>query len=52
MDMNCHPITSGSSHPLEGVLLGVSIPTRNQKLNKLPVFFAWLRFRPGEPINQ
>jgi hypothetical protein len=29
MEMYCHPTTSASSHPLEGVFLGVSIPNRN-----------------------
>jgi hypothetical protein len=43
VDMNRHPTASGSSHLLEGVLLGllgVSLTNQNQKLNKLPVFFA------------
>jgi hypothetical protein len=39
-DMAYHPTTSGWSHLLEGVFLGVSIPARNQKLNKMPGFSA------------
>jgi hypothetical protein len=46
MNMNCYPTTSGISHLLEGVFLGVSLPTRIQKLNKLPVLSASFGFRP------
>jgi hypothetical protein len=38
MDMNCHPRTSTSSHPLEGVFLGVSVRNRNQKSLRLLMF--------------
>jgi len=37
-DKNCHPETSGSSHFLVGVFLGVSVPNQNRKSHKLPVF--------------
>jgi hypothetical protein len=40
MDMHCHPTASGSSHLLEGVFLGVSVPNRNQESLKLPKFSA------------
>lgn len=49
MDKNIHPTTSGNSHLLKGVFLGVSVPDRNQKYLRLPVFSALFRFRPGEP---
>jgi hypothetical protein len=48
--MDCHPTTSGSSRHSEGVLLEVSVPNRNQKLNKL-LFSARFRFRPEEPAD-
>jgi hypothetical protein len=32
MNMNRHPTTSGSSHLLDGVFLGVSVANRNQQL--------------------
>jgi hypothetical protein len=38
--MHCHPATSGNSHLLEGVFLGVSKPNRNQKLHQLQDFYA------------
>jgi hypothetical protein len=40
MQVNRHPTTSGSSHLLEGVFLGVSTPTQTQNSLKLPVFFT------------
>jgi hypothetical protein len=40
MDMNSHPTTSGSSHLLKGVYLGVSVRNGNQKLHELQVFSA------------
>jgi len=42
MDMNCHPTTSASSHLLEGVFLGVSIRSRNQKSLKFPALFCMI----------
>jgi len=38
--MHRHLTTSASSHFLEGVFLGVSIPPRNQKLSNFPMFFV------------
>jgi len=46
-----HPASSDSSHPFEGVFLGVSKPNRSQKSLKLQVFSRRFRFRPGEPIT-
>jgi hypothetical protein len=40
MGMDRHPTTSGSSHLLEGVFLGVSEQARNQKSLKFTVFYA------------
>src|ERR1700689_479828 len=51
MNMNCYPTTSGISHLLVGVFLGVSLPTRIQKLNKLPVLSASFRFRPWDLVD-
>ena len=48
MDKNIHPTTSGNSHLLKGVFLGVSVRDRNQKYLRIPVF-SLFRFRPGEP---
>jgi len=40
MDMNRHPATSGSSHLLGGVYLGVSARDGNRNSLKLPAFSA------------
>jgi hypothetical protein len=48
---HCHSATSGSSHLLEGVFLGVSRSARNQKCLKLQAFSFSFRIRPGEPVK-
>jgi hypothetical protein len=52
MGMNYHPTTSASSHLLKGVFLGVSVPSRDPKSAKLPMFSARFRLRPGKLNNQ
>src|SRR5271155_4504269 len=52
MPSRSRPTTSGSSHLLEGVFLGVSRLNRNQKSHELPGISTRFRFRPGEPVNQ
>jgi hypothetical protein len=39
-NMNCHPTTSGNSHPLDEVFLGVSKPNQNQKSLELQLVSA------------
>jgi hypothetical protein len=39
-NMNCRPPTSGGSHLLGGMFLGVSARNRNQNSLKLPMFSA------------
>jgi hypothetical protein len=51
MAVNCLPTTSGSSHLLGGVFLGVSQANRNQKTLEFSMFSCGLRFRPGEPVK-
>jgi len=45
--LRLHPTASDSSHYSEGVLLGVSVPMRDQKSLKLQVFSSQFRIRLG-----
>jgi hypothetical protein len=48
--MHYHPTTSGSSHLLEGVFLGVSHSNKNQNALKLSMFVADFGSVPGSQL--